>query len=181
MTRTRWVSSFALLAVLATGTCVFAQGPGGRRGGGVRGPDGGAGAFAQGPGGPGRGGFGLGVGMGDLDLSDAQRQQIRAITTKAREESRSTVERFRQAAEARRKAVVAMPVDENQIRAATQSLAAAEADLAVARAHVQSDIFTVLTPEQQAKATQARERRETRMNERRSRVEQRRQQRQNNN
>lgn len=169
MTRSRLITSFALLAVLATGTCVFAQGPGGRRGGGQPG-------VGPGFGGPGRGGGGFGLGVRDLNLSDAQRQQIRAITSKAREDTRPLADRLRQAAEARRKAVEATPVDENQIRATTQALAAAQADIAVARAHVRSDIFAVLTPDQQAKVKQARDRRESRMNERRKRMEQRRQQ-----
>jgi periplasmic protein CpxP/Spy len=172
MTRFRWMTSFALLAVLAAGTCVFAQGPGGRRGGGPSGADLGFGRGGRG------GGFGLGA---DLDLSDAQRAQIRAITSKAREDSRPLADRLRQAADARRKAVETLPVDENQIRATTQALTAAQTDAAVARAHVQSDIFAVLTPDQQAKVKEARERRENRMNERRARMEERRQQRPQNN
>jgi Spy/CpxP family protein refolding chaperone len=45
---------------------------------------------------------------------------------------------------------------------------------------VQSDIFAVLTPDQQAKVTQARERRESQVAERRNPMEQRRQERRNN-
>jgi protein CpxP len=175
MTRYRWIAVTAVVTVLASASYVLAQGAGGRRGGG--GP-----AFEQGPGAPGRGGgrgFGFGgVGARDLDLSDAQRQQMQAITTRAREVSRPQVERLRQATDARRKALSTMPVDENQIRATTQALTTAQTDLAIARARVQADIFAVLTPDQQAKVKQAQERRETRMAERRSRVEERRQQRQ---
>jgi len=160
MIRFRSMTTFALLAVLATGTCVFAQGAGGRRGGGRPGTE-------PGLGGPVRGLREFGLGVRELNLSDAQRSQIRAIVSKARDDSRPLADRFRQAAEARRKAVAAMPVDENQIRATTQALTAAQTDLAIARAHTQSDIFAVLTPDQQAKVTQARARREARTDGRR--------------
>ncbi len=173
MTRFRWMTSLALLAVLVTGTCAFAaQGPG-RRGDGR--PDG-----EPGRRGPGRGMSALGVGVRDLDLSDAQRQQIRAIVTRAREDSRPTADRLRQAAEARRTAMSTLPVDESQIRSTSETLSVAEADMAVARARTQSDIFAVLTPEQQAKVTASRQQRTARQAERQQRLEQRRQQRQNN-
>lgn len=58
--------------------------------------------------------------------------------------------------------MAARPVDESQIRSTTQALTSAQTDMAIARAHMQSDVFALLTPEQQAKATQARERREAR-------------------
>jgi protein CpxP len=165
MTRFRWIASTALLVVLATGTCVFAQGPGGR---------GGRPGQGAGPGAPGRGLGDLGFAGRDLDLSDAQRQQIRAIVSKARTDNQPLAERVRQATEARRKAMATRPVDENLIRSTTQALTAAQTEAAIARAHTQSDVFAILTPEQQAKATQARERREARMAERRTRAEQRR-------
>ncbi len=168
MTRFRWIASFALLAIVATGTCVLAQSPGGRRGGGPPGA-------GPGLGGPARGGGAFGLGVRDLDLSDAQRTQIRAITAKAREDAKPTAERLRQATDARRKAMALTPVNENQIRSTTQALATAEADMAVARAHVQSDIFALLTPDQQKKVTDARARRESRVKERRNQVQQRRQ------
>lgn len=173
MTRFRWMTSFALLAVLVAGTCAFAaQGPDGRG-------DGRAGSEPR-RGGPGRGLGAFGLGARDLDLSDAQRQQIRAIVTKARDDSRPLAERLRVATEARRKAMATQPVDESQIRSTTEALSVAEADMAVARARTQGDIFAVLTPDQQAKVTASRQARDTRMAERRERMEQRRQQRRSN-
>ncbi len=167
-----WMASLAVVAMLGVVTCAYAQGPGGRRGGGPRG------GTDFGPGGGGRlGGF-LEFGA-DIDVSDAQRQQIRAIVTKAREDARPLTERLRVAAEARRKAMAARPVDDNQIRATTQALATAQSDLAVARAHLQDDVFNVLTPDQQAKVTAARERRQTRVEQRRQRTTERRGARQN--
>lgn len=170
MTRFRWITSLALLAVLVTGTCAFAQDPG-RRGGGRPGGE------ARG-GGPGQGMRGFGLGIRDLDLSDAQRQQMRTIVSKAREDSRPLADRLRQATDARRKAMAAMPVDENLIRSTTQALASAQADMSVARARLQGDIFAILTPDQQARVNQSRERREARMTERRERMKERREQRQ---
>jgi Spy/CpxP family protein refolding chaperone len=173
MNRFKWVTLSVLLAGLATATGVIAQGPGG-------GQDGRRPGAERGFGGPGRGGGagGFGFGVRDLDLSEAQRQQIGAVVAKAREDTRPQVERLRQATEARRKALAVMPVDENQIRSTTQALTVAQTDLAIARARVQSDIFALLTPDQQTKVTEARQRRESRMAERRSRTETRRQQRQ---
>jgi periplasmic protein CpxP/Spy len=165
MTHLRWTTSLALVAVLATGTNAFAQGPG-RRGGGP-----GAGAFS----GPLGGGRGLGLGAADVDLSDAQRQQIRSILGQARESNRPLADRLRDAQRALRTATMAAPVDENQIRAASAALAGVQADLAVARARAQSDVMAVLTPDQQAKVTEARQRRMQRLEQRRERVEQRRQ------
>ena len=170
MNRFKWVTLSVLLAGLATASSVIAQGPDGR-------PDGRRPGAERGFGGPGRGGGagGFGFGVRDLDLSDAQRQQIAAVAAKAREDSRPQVERLRQANDARRKALALMPVDENQIRSTTQALTAAQTDLAIARARVQSDIFALLTPDQQTKVSEARQKREARMAERRSRIDTRRQ------
>jgi Spy/CpxP family protein refolding chaperone len=161
MIRTPWTTALILTTVLAAGTAAVAQGPNGR------GPDNGGRPGPDGPGRDGRGGFGIVT--RDLDLSDAQRQQIKAIVTKARADSRPLAERVRAASDAHRKAMTTLPVDESQIRVTMQALNTVQTDLAIARAHVRSDIFAVLTPDQQAKATAARERRQARGNPRRSR------------
>ena len=85
--------SFTLIAVIAalvaTGTA-YAQGPGA---GGQRG---------RGPGGP--GGFRPGAGalLRGLDLTDAQRQQVRQLMQQHREQTRGLAGRFQQAQDARR-------------------------------------------------------------------------------
>lgn len=133
----RIVAAASLAAVVSVGAA-YAQGP---AVGGVRG---------RGPGGPG----GVMLPLGQLELTDAQRQQIRQMAGQHRDAMRPLVERMRTAADARRQAMAALPVDEGRIRAATEQLAQAQADLAVQQARLRSDIFALLTPEQQARAQQ---------------------------
>lgn len=144
------------IALVAGGTSLFAQGPGF---GGFRGR--GPGAALGGP--------GVGLPLGQLELTDAQRQQIRQLVQQRRNEMRPLVEHLRTAAEARRQAVTAIPVDEARIRAATQELAQVQADVAVQQARLQSEIVALLTPEQQQRAQQLRAEREARLQQRRSR------------
>ena len=79
MKRVGWISVVAAVALLVVGSIAFAQGPGGRRGGG--------------PGGPGGPGFGgpAGIELRGLDLSDAQRDQIRQIVQRYQEQMRADV------------------------------------------------------------------------------------------
>ena len=72
MRRLRWVAVAAVIAVLVAGTIAFAQGPGGRRGGG----------------GP---GFAPGIELRGLDLSDAQRSQIREIVQRYQQQMQSEI------------------------------------------------------------------------------------------
>ena len=145
---------FAALVLLAAGVAAFAQGPGGVRG--------------RGPGGP--GGPGIGVPLQALNLTEAQREQVRQVTEQHREQTRTLIERLRTAQIARRQAVEMMPVDEGRIRAAMEDLAAIEADLAVEQARLRSQLFSLLTPEQQEEAQKLRAAREGRMHERQRRI-----------
>ena len=80
----RYVVIAALVILIAgAGAFAFAQGPGGR------------GRGFGGPGGP--GGPGIGMALGALNLTDAQREQVRQITQQHREEARGTFERLRAA------------------------------------------------------------------------------------
>jgi Spy/CpxP family protein refolding chaperone len=107
--------------------------------------------FAQGgPGGPRGDHHGAGFpGLQQLNLTDAQRQQVRDETGR----------RLRTAHEAQRQAVETVPVNEGLIRSTTQTLAAAETDMAILQARIHSDVWMLLTPEQQAKAKELREQR----------------------
>jgi Spy/CpxP family protein refolding chaperone len=111
-------------------------------------------AVAQGQWSPRRGGFMGGgfPGLRALDLTDDQRQQIRAAMSSHREEYRALAERTRAARRAQQVAIEQVPMNESQIRAASSELAAAEADAAVLRARVHEQVFSLLTPEQQTKA-----------------------------
>jgi Spy/CpxP family protein refolding chaperone len=95
------------------------------------------------------GGF---AGLRQLDLTDDQRQQIRAAMQSHRDEFRAIADRMRTAREAQQAAIEQMPLNEPQIRAASTELATAEADAAVLRARVHEQVFSLLTPDQQAKA-----------------------------
>jgi Spy/CpxP family protein refolding chaperone len=162
MTRIQKVTLIALVVALIEGGAValFAQGPGGR----------GAGPFG-GPGGPGGRGFAAGFALGQLDLSDAQKQQIRDITRRHRDQSQPLARRLQQAMEAQRVAIETIPVNESLVRSAVQDLAAVQADLAVEQARLHSDIFSVLTVEQQEKATQLEAQAQAQMKERRQRAQ----------
>src|SRR5437868_6103243 len=122
--------------------------------------------WAQGPGGgggrgPGRFGGPLGAGgpMGmlppmlgrELQLTDAQRDQIKSIADSHRDEWKALADRQRAAHEALQAAVTAEAVNESAIREKSAELAAVEADAAVARAHAHAEIVQILTADQKAK------------------------------
>jgi protein CpxP len=87
-----------------------------------------------------------------LDLTDAQRQQIREIRQSHRDEMQAAAERLRSAHRTQRESARATPVDEARIRATSQALADAMTEVAVLRARVHQQVLAVLTPEQQEKA-----------------------------
>jgi len=136
-----------LSGVLAAGAGAFAQ-DGGRDGGRRGGP---RGEFA---------GRDAGLPLRGVDLTDAQKQQIQALTTQTREQNRSVFERLRTADEAFEQAANASPVNEQAIRAAAQSRAMAQADVAIVQATLRTQIFALLTPEQQAQVTKSRNERD---------------------
>jgi Spy/CpxP family protein refolding chaperone len=119
-----------------------------------------------------------GLALRGLDLTDAQREQVRGIVSARRAEFRALGDRLRAAHEAQRLAVTRIPVDENEIRARVSELAAVQADAAVLRARVHEQVFQVLTPEQQTKAKSLAAERDKRRAERQERFKQRLQERQ---
>ena len=155
----------ALVALLAT-SVAFAQGP---RGGGFGG--------RGGPGGPlGRGGAGLA--LNELNLTDAQREQVREIRERYREQTQALARRLGEAADKQRQAIETLPVNETLITSATQDMTQVQVEVAIQEARLNAEIWSVLTPEQQAQATKLRAERKARMEERRQQVQQRRQNRQ---
>ena len=131
----------------------------------------------------GRRGHGLmGMGRGleglplrGLDLTDAQREQVRGIMTARQADFTAIGERLRTAHEAQRQAVTRVPVDENEIRARVSEASAVEADFAILRARIHEQVYQVLTPEQQAKAKTLAAERQKRRAERAEQIKQRRQ------
>ena len=159
--------SAVLTLILWGGVAVSTQG---------RGPDSG-GPRRAGPG-PGRGGFGGGLLLRDLNLTDAQRDQMRQITEQHRERTRGLVDALMKAQNAQRQAMGTVPADEARIRAAMQDLAQAQTELALHRAQIQGEVYALLTPEQQQTAAKLRAEREARVKERQGRLDERRQRRQ---
>lgn len=154
-----------LAAVVMTGVAasVAAHQEQQQRGGqaveGRRGP-GGPGGRMGGPGGP--GGFGL-PGLRELDLTDAQKEQVRNIQQSHRTEMQQIAERQRTAERAIAQASNGNTVDEGAIRTESQALATAIADGAILRAKVNAEIYNVLTAEQQQKLNEFRAQMQERM------------------
>lgn len=160
MVRFRSVATgVALVALLAT-TVAYAQGP---RGGGF----GGRGGRGFGPGAP-------GLMLNELNLTDAQRQQVRDIRDRYREQTQASAKRFGDLAAKQRQAIETVPVNETLITSATQDLTQAQVEMAIQEAHLNADVWAVLTPEQQAKATKLRAERKAQMEQRRQENQQRR-------
>ncbi len=121
-----------------------------------------------------RGGYGPGSGKGPgghfgggfmaeriadrLDLSEGQREQIRTIRESYREEIEGLTESLATARLVVRGRIHSDAFDETAIREAVLEAAAVEADLAVLRARIASEVHQVLTPEQLAEAREMRER-----------------------
>ena len=141
----------------------------GRRGAGMPGQG------MMGPGGPGmRGGPGgrggmFGLPMRELDLTDAQREQVRAIMESHREAQKAIGDRMQTARKALHAAVAADVLDEGAIRAAAAEIGTIEADAAVLQAKIRGEVFALLTPEQAKKAKELRSELENRMKDGRGR------------
>jgi periplasmic protein CpxP/Spy len=148
----------ALALVAGLGVAVHGQG---RR-------DGGPGFGA----GHGRGGFPL---LRQLDLTEAQRQQVRDVMQRHSQQKQEAGKKLREAHDAQRSAVEAMPVNEALIRSTSQALANAQTDMALLQARIHSDVWALLTPDQQQKAKELRDQRAARQRERQQRRQERRQ------
>jgi protein CpxP len=119
--------------------------------------------------GEGRRGFGGGGFFENLNLSDAQKEQMKQIA-----------ERYHQTFKAQRGQGVrgerrgfdplsGAPFDEAAVRAAAQARANEMVEMEVARAHMMYDMYNVLTPEQKAQLATERQQREQKRQEWRSR------------
>ena len=117
---------------------------------GRRGGPGFGGRGRGGPGGP-MGPLG-GLPLRELDLTESQREQVRAIVEPREAETRAIGERAMAARQALHAATTSASFDEGLVRTRAAELASVEADLAVSRARIYADVFQILTPEQQAKA-----------------------------
>ena len=147
-----------IAAVLLVGTVaeVAAQGPGGGAGR--------PGFGRGGPGGPGgRGAFGPGaLGLDGAKLTEAQREQVRAVVDQHRDETRALLDRV---SEARR--TLALSAERGQVdEAAATEVGVATGALALAEARVRAEVLQLLTPEQRAELEKRRDERAGRFAER---------------
>jgi protein CpxP len=106
----------------------------------------------MGPAGPGRGPGGpmgmlpmLGPRIG---LTDAQKDQIKAIADTHKDDWKALADRSRAAHMAVDAAISADTIDEATIRQKSAEAAAVEADIAVARAHARAEVWQILTADQ---------------------------------
>jgi protein CpxP len=115
-----------------------------------------------------RGGFG-GRMFENLNLTDAQREQIRQIAARYHEGFKAQ----RQANRGERRGGFDVfkggTFDEAAVRAAAQARANAQVEMEVQRARMMFEMYNVLTPEQKAQLAAERQQREQRRQERRAR------------
>ena len=100
-----------------------------------------------------RGGFGNMLGMmGDyLDLTDAQRTQMKAIMTKEKPTIQPLMQQLRQGKQQMRELEQAGTFDETTVRHAATLQAQAMTELMVQRARIKSEMVQVLTADQKTK------------------------------
>jgi Spy/CpxP family protein refolding chaperone len=152
MNRFRWLTATVAVVALLAGGLVYAQGPRPGRPGGP----GGRGALA-----------GLGLPLRELQLSDAQQEQVRQIRSRHVARVRDAMTRLDTARRAQQKAVETIPADEAQITSLTQDMVQAEVDVAIQASRLNSEIWTVLTSDQQAQLTKLRAERQAQFGQRR--------------
>ena len=87
-----------------------------------------------------------------LGLSADQTQQVQGIFANHKAELSAQRTQLKTARTALFDAIHADTFDENAVRAASANVAQVEADIAVSRAKIASEVRNVLTPDQQAKA-----------------------------
>lgn len=138
------VAGIAGALLLTTAVVVFSQNPP-RRPDGPPGPP--RGPFGHGPHGPGgRGGFGP---FADLNLTDAQKEQIRQIHEGFAEQTKALRDQMRALHESQGDPASGA-FDEAAVRAAAEARAKVQIEMEVAHARMMSQVANVLTAEQRA-------------------------------
>ena len=150
MKRFHWMTAAVAVAALLAGGLVYAQGPRGGR-----------------PGGPGgRGPLG-GLPLRQLQLTDAQQEQVRQIRSRHETQMRDAMTKLETARRAQQKAVETVPADEAQITSLTQDMTQAEVDVAIQASRLNGEIWSVLTPDQQSQLKKLRADRQAQFEQRR--------------
>jgi Spy/CpxP family protein refolding chaperone len=105
--------------------------------------------------------------LNELNLTDAQREQVKEIRDRYREQTQTLTRRLGDLTAKQRQAIETLPVNETLITSATQDMVQAQVEVAIQEARINADIWSVLTPEQQATATKLRAERKAQMEQRR--------------
>ena len=146
----RVIVAAGLVAALAGGAVVAIAQPPQGGGPGIGGPGRG------GPRGGGPRGVGGDLGLRGVDLTDAQKEQLRAITDSHKAEFEQVRTKLREAHQALATASDGQTVNESAIRASSTTLATALADEAILRAKVRAEVQGILTAEQLQKMQERR-------------------------
>jgi Spy/CpxP family protein refolding chaperone len=85
-----------------------------------------------------------------IGLTDAQKDQIKAIADAHKDEWKALADREHAARMAVDAAIAADTIDEATIRQKSADAAAVDADVAVARAHARAEVWQILTADQKA-------------------------------
>ena len=156
--KTSLAAALAVVTMATAAPMLMAQDqPQRREGPGMRG--------SGGPGGPGgtrvmRGGPGFGgPEFRNLDLSDDQKAQLKKIRDAREAEFKAAFDKVGAARQGMRQLIDADTINEGAIRAKSQEVAAADADLAILNAKLRKESMQVLTSEQLAKLKEQRDNR----------------------
>lgn len=161
MTKKRIVGgATALFAALFMTAAAFAQ-HGGMPGGGP------GGHHRGGPGGPGGHGGPLGHLARELNLSDAQKAQVKQLADSFHENASALHEQVGRPGGGHFDGLKDGAFDEAAVRAAAQARAAAHVEMEVAHARLMSQVYALLTAEQKAKLAELRQQHEQRRAQRR--------------
>jgi Spy/CpxP family protein refolding chaperone len=101
----------------------------------------------------------MGFGINPRDLTDAQREQVKAIHERHAAEMKPLIEQSQAAHKALHDNVLAGGTN---LRALAMELGKAEGDLAFANAQIQGEVLALLTPEQRQKMSEMQQRRQSR-------------------
>jgi len=151
--KTRNLLILAVAAILGLGSAYALAGPG--RGGAGFGM--GGTCTGDGPGPLGAFGF-MGRGLRQLDLSQEQRDAIRAIVEGERDKVQGLRQQLRENRQKFRAAHPPTQFDEAAVRAHAAAQAKIHTELAVVRARIRAQVLAVLTPQQQAQLGELRDR-----------------------
>ena len=98
-----------------------------------------------------------------LDLTDAQKQQLREYRSSNAADWKAKLTALLTAEKQLQNAIATNPSDEATIRSLVAQESNARADLAIQRAHMVAELQSILTPDQKQKLTELEQKREARL------------------